>query len=151
MKIIRSFFLIITFILCAVNLSAENKISTDPELHKIALEMKSAVLNMDMAYLINHVAPSGTYFIDTGYSHDQIERLVRDKNSWLYKYLFVDKNSVKNYFKQARDLKIKVFKRDINSIMISYQSSNFEAHKWIENCLIKINGKWYFDGIFTCL
>lgn len=150
MKTIKSVFLTVIFILFTVNLSAENKIDTDPELHKMAWEMRSAILNIDTAYLMKYVAPSGTYFIDTVYSHEQIERMIMDKNSWLYKHLFIGDNSVKSYFKQAINLNIKIYKRDTNAIMVSYQSSNFEEVKWVENCFIKINGIWYFDGIFNC-
>lgn len=151
MKTIKVFFLtIIFFVLCTADLSAANKIDTDPKLHKMADEMMIAVLNMDTAYLMKYVAPSGTYFMDTVYSHDQIEKMINDENSWLYKHLFVGDNSVKSYFEQARNLKIKIFERDTNAIMVSYQSSNFEAFKWVENCFIRKNGTWYFDGIFTC-
>lgn len=150
MKAINIFSFVIIFILYAVDLSAEDKIETNPELHKMAWEMRRAVLNMDATYLMKYVAPSGTYFIDSAYSHEQIEKLIGDKNSWLYHHLFGNKDSVRNYFNQAHDLKIKVFPRNTDAIMVSYQSSNFEAVKWIENCFIKINGKWYMDGIFTC-
>lgn len=150
MKTIVRFLIISYFVLNTVSISSENKTDADPQLHKMAWEMRSAVLNMDINYLMKYVAPSGTYFIDNIYSHDDIDKMFRDKNSWLYKHLFVGDTSVKDYFIRAHNLKIIIYKRDTNAILVSYQSSNFEELKWVENCFIMINETWYFDGIFTC-
>lgn len=151
MKTIQCFVLLcIIWLISFVNLSSANEISTNSTLQNTALQMRLAILNTDTAYLLKFVAPSGTFFIDTVYSRSEIEKMLTDKNSWLFKHLFLGDSSVKSYFKKAQNLKIRIFKRNTNAIMISYQSSNFDALHWIENCLVKVNDHWYFDGIFSC-
>lgn len=150
MKTIKFYFFAIILTLYAVELSAKDEVENNTEVREMALKMRSAVLNMDTTYLMKYVAPTGTNFIDSAYSHEQIKKLIEDKNSWLYHHLFGNADSVMKYFHQAKDIKIKIFSRNTDAIMVSYQSSNFEAVKWIENCFIRINGKWYMDGIFAC-
>jgi hypothetical protein len=120
------------------------------EIEKLAKEVKDAVIKKDINRLMKYVSPSGVYFIDDKYTYEQIEEIIRKKNSWLYKHLFVGENSVINYFQKANDLEIKIHHRNSNAIFVSYHSSNVKPVNWLECCFIKIKGKWYFDGIFSC-
>lgn len=120
------------------------------ELERIANDVKTAVIKQDVGTLMQYVSPSGTYFIDEVYTYAQIKEMLENKTSWLYKHLFVGKNSVKNYFENAKNLDTKIHSRDNKAFFISYQSSNYNSYNWIECCFIRINGKWYFDGIFYC-
>ena len=151
MKIIRK---IITLILLisffAMDIFAEKKSHINDELNEISNNLKKAVLNEDKNYLHEFVAPSGSFFIDTQYTREQLGYLLNAKNSWLYKYLFVGENSINNYFLQAKDIKTNIYIRGPNSAMIIYESSNYPAHNWVENCILKINDRWFFDGIFSC-
>jgi len=127
--------------------ASDNELS---ELNVIAMDVKDAVEREDMNRLMQYVAPSGTYFIDKPYTYAQIDKLISTKGSWLYKHLFVGENSIKDYLNNAKNLKVVINHRDHAAIQISYPSSNYDRLKWIECCFMKINGHWYFDGIFSC-
>lgn len=138
-----------TFLLISSVYGNDNK-NELVELNDIAKNLKEAVIREDGDLLMQYVSPSGTYFIDSVYTFAEIKELLRTKNSWLYKHLFSGENSVKKYFQDAENLKIKIHRRNNEAIFISYQSSNYDSIKWVECCFIKINAKWYFDGIFSC-
>jgi len=139
------FFLSVIFPIIA--LSNENN---NPEIDFIAEDVKGAVLRENTNTLMKYVSSAGTYFIDNVYTYEQIEKLLKDKDSWLCKHLFSGENSVKNYFKSSKNLKVKIYNRNNSAIMLSYQSSNHDAVEWVECCFINISGRWYFDGIFYC-
>jgi len=119
-------------------------------INRIAKALQAAVMREDVGYLMRYVSPSGTYFIDGVYSFEEIKNSMEDRNGWLNKHIFSSDNSIKSYFLNAKNLKIKVHHRNKRSIMISYQSSNYDPTDWVECCLIKEKGKWYFDGVFYC-
>lgn len=143
---------IIVLILFSINMAidARGAENADKLFYNLATEIKKAVAEQDTNRLLTYVAPSGTYFIDSVYSYDEIKDVIGKKDSWLYKYLFTDRNSVKSYFQSAEEMKIKVHHRNENAVLISYQSSNYDPNRWVECCFIKLKDKWYFDGIFYC-
>jgi hypothetical protein len=118
------------------------------KIEKLAKEVQEAVLHSDIDRLMRYVHSSGTVFIDTAYTREEISRLMRDEDSWLYKHLFVGRSSVRSYFRNAKNLKIKVHRQSDIAMFVSYESSNYE--KWMESCFIRIDGRWYFNGIFSC-
>lgn len=118
--------------------------------NRMAKDLMAAVMREDMRYLMKYVSPSGTYFIDERYSREEISNSMGDSNGWLHKHLFSGDKSVKSYFSKAENLKINIKKRNSRSILITYKSSNYNSVDWVECCLFKVKGKWYFDGIFYC-
>lgn len=140
----------IMILLAASIVSMTAQCSNNDDVSKLAYDLKDAVLEEKRERLLEFVAPQGTNSIDSSYTKKQVVELMNDHNSWLFKYLFLDDKSVKNYFKEAKDLKVKVYTRSNESTFVSYQTSNHKPTEWVECCLIKINGKWYFDGIFEC-
>lgn len=121
-----------------------------PALNKMAKDTRTAILNMDKRYIMKHVSPKGIYFIDTAYSKEQINKLLDDKDSWLYKKLYIGDTSAKYYFENAQDISETIYKRGKDAIMILYQSGGIDKKSSLESCYIKINGVWYFDGVFSC-
>lgn len=121
------------------------------ELEKIAYEVRTGVIKEDVEMLLKYVSPAGTSFIDDHYTYEEIRELLKNKDSWLYKHLFWGENSVKKYFDSAKELTIKIhyFNKD-EAVSIFYQSSNYAPRNWVECCFVKINEKWYFNGIFYC-
>ena len=118
---------------------------------KLAQEMKIAVINRDVKAIIRHVNPRGMYFLDRFYTFDEVVRLIEDKDSWLYKHMFEESKSVRNYFIRAKGNKYIIQHMGKGWISIVYQSSNYERSEWIESCFYLVDKKWYFNsGIFDC-
>jgi len=143
--IIGLFLLLITAVLC----KNDNNLK---EIEGIANELRIAVLNQDIETLLKYVSPGGTYFIDDLYHYSEIKELLYTNDSWLYKHLFVGEKSVRHYFENAENLRIKIDILDEykDAPMIFYQSSNYKPLNWVECCLIKHGERWYFNGIFSC-
>lgn len=118
------------------------------EVERLAKVVQGAVVNKDIDKLMQYVHPSGTVFIDAAYTKAEISSLMKDKDSWLYKHLFVGEKSVRTYLLQAKNLKTSVHPQSDTAMFVFFESSNYE--KWQESCFIQIDGKWYFDGIFSC-
>lgn len=122
----------------------------DPLLARMATETRTAILNYDSNYILKYVSAEGIVFEDTLYSKEQIISLLKDKQSWLYKYLYSGKSSVKYFFDKAQDAEVKIIQKGANAVMIIYASKNTNEKRMLENCYININDTWYWDGIFSC-
>ncbi len=140
----------IMFLLLCFTADAGQEENIVIDISKIAETLRTAVINEDTDCLLKYVSPSGTYFIDDVWSYEKVRKSMKDKDGWLFRHLFSNDNSVKNYFLKAKDLHIKVYQQNDKSVMISFQSSNYDPNDWVECCLIKVKGKWYFDGVFYC-
>ncbi len=121
------------------------------EFEKIADEVRTAVIKEDVKILLKYVSSTGTSFVDDHYTFGEIRELLKNKDSWLCKHLFWGENSIKKYFENAEGLTIKIhyYNKD-KAVSIFYQSLNNAPRNWVECCFIKINEKWYFNGIFYC-
>lgn len=150
MRALICLLLLISPIVCAAEENISGEIVTDPAFQLISNELQRAISDANVSCLMKYVAPTGTYVIDEVYTHKQIKKMLINKKSWLYKHLFVGRESIRGYFERAENIRLKVFKRGTNAILISYQASNIAPTDWAECCLIKVNGTWYFDGIFSC-
>ena len=104
------------------------------DFYRITMEIKDAVLREDVDYLMKYVAPSGTYFIDAHYTYEEIRELLQGKESWLYKFLFEDEDSVKKYFEDVPDLEIEIM--PYGPAEAGYKSVSFlywlrsKVHSW---------------------
>ena len=117
------------------------------------MEVKDAVVRQDTEYLMRYVSPRGTYFIDNLYTHDEINELIKDKDSWLYRHLFEGNTSVKSYFVNATELEVKIYPQGDDHIFVTYRSLDRQGDRpsdYVECCFSKRGGRWYFDGIFSC-
>jgi hypothetical protein len=146
--IVFIFILIGTVVPCMT--LADDGTLENPALSKMSKDTRTAILNMDKGYIMKHVSPKGIYFIDKVYSKEQINNLLDDRDSWLYKKLYIGETSAKYFFENAHDISEKVYKRGVDAIMILYQSGGNDKESSLESCYIKVNGVWYFDGIFNC-
>ena len=117
-------------------------------LEDVIRHIHDAVVRKDIGALMEFVHPTGTVFIDSGYTKAEILSLMKDPESWLHKHLFVGENSVRTYFLTAKNLKINVHRYNENAVFVSFASSNHQ--RWPECCFIKIDNKWVFSGIFSC-
>ena len=77
---------------------------------------------------------------------------MKDKDSWLYKWLFVYPYSPKVFFDGVADLEIKMLHQDpaLGGVFVIYRSAASPPSDWQECCFYKKDGKWYFAGIFSC-
>ena len=134
------------------DLSAQNEGFYDADLYRIVIEVKDAVVRQDTEYLMRYVSPGGTDFIDNHYTYDEIDQAMKDKDSWLYKWLFLNPYSAKVFFDTATDLEIKMYHQDpaLGGIWVTYRPPGSQPNEWLECCFYKRNGKWYFAGIFSC-
>ena len=124
----------------------------DADLYRIIIEVKDAVVRQDTEYLMRYVNPRGIDFIDNNYTYDEIDEAMRDKDSWLYKWLFLYPSSPKALFDGVTDLEIRILHQapEIGGFLVTYRSANSPQPDWEECCFYKEDGKWYFDGIFSC-
>ena len=122
----------------------------DADLYQIVIEVKDAVVRQDTEYLMRYVSPRGTTSIDKNYTYDEIDKAIKDKDSLLYKWLFLNPYSPKVFFDAATDLEIRMYHRDpaIGGIWVTYRPPASQPSDWQECCFYKENGRWYFDGIF---
>ncbi len=142
----RIFFIMISFLLCSNVYAGSN----NAELITIANKLKDAVTKNDVSLIYKYIHSDGVYFMDDRLTRIETNKLLKDANSPLYRYLFGSDDSIKSYLLSAQDLKIKVHYRDKYSAIVSFASSNHPVEEWKECCFIKRNKRWYFDGIFYC-
>jgi hypothetical protein len=147
-KIKIHIFIVILSFFFACNSCAENNDLL--ELNTLANKLRNAILNNDLEFVSKFINPSGMYFGDSVYTSQEIRQFLKDENSWLYKHLFGKKDSVKSFFINANDIKIKIYYRGDDAYHISFQSSNYDPTEWMECCFIRIKGTLFFDGIFSC-
>ncbi len=107
-----------------------------------------AVANGDADYVLRYVPVSGLHFIDSYYTSSEIKQLLHDEDTWLWKYLFNGPSSIRSAFKYGSLSSISIKKRSDIAAIIVYDFQKKEKN--VENCMIKIKGEWYFDGIFSC-
>jgi hypothetical protein len=93
-------------ILALMLFPSQEAIGSDNEIYNIANNLIEAVINKDIEKLMAYVSKDGTWFIDTAYSYDQINKSMKDKDGWLHHHLFIGDKSVKEYFEKAKDIKI---------------------------------------------
>lgn len=142
---------IFVFIVLQLIAGIQNANAAD-KLYKLTMDLENAILQQNVAKLMKYVSPFGITVIDDPYTYEEVNNLIRDKNSWLYKHLFVGERSVKKYFETAENLKIKIHYQTLDSADfmyadVIYQSSNYHWVNWVESCFVysKKDNKWYFD------
>ena len=126
---------------------------TKEEACQLMRELIEAVKKKDVNRILTHVHPKGTYILDGYWTRDEIIKELKDKKSRLYGHLFSSEKSVKKYLENAKDLTCKITWRvsgEYKGIFVSLQSSNYSDVDWVECCMSLENGKWYFDGMFSC-
>lgn len=135
-------------------LSGQNGEFHDADLYRIVIEVKDAIVRQDTEYLMGYLSPGGTDFIDSHFTYDEIDELMKDKDSWLYKSLFLDPYSEKVFFDGVTDLEILMVHQDplLGGVLVIYRSRSAAGQpgNWHECCFYKRDGKWYFAGIFSC-
>ena len=142
-----TFYIVFTLALfCSFTCDASEK----SELMVIAKSIKQAILLNDSSVMQKYVHSDGVYFMDDKMSRDEVIKSLQNKESTLYRYLFGNTGSIKNYLQTADKLKIRIIMRDKTSAIVSFPSINHEPEEWKECCFIKRKNKWYFDGIFYC-
>lgn len=136
------FFLAVSTAIC------ENRLSN--EVDRFANKAMFGVINTDIEQLLKMISKHGVYFGDSKFSKNEISRLLKDKNSLLYKHMFAADDSVKAYFDKNKNISLVVLNRGSKSAIVKYRSDTLNEDEWLECCFIKIDNKWYFDGMFYC-
>ncbi|WP_243358422.1 hypothetical protein [Fundidesulfovibrio terrae] len=118
-----------------------------PAVMSIAKDIQRAIIAEDAGRLMSHVRKR-VVFVDEYYSKEILGELIKDRESWLQRNLFVGDDSLKKYFETARDVKI-ILNNVGSEVVISYQSSNYPAHAWPWCSIVVENERWYFSDMFA--
>lgn len=137
------------------------------ELKEIGLHLREAILSHDATVILKYVANDGIPCVDGIIPYDKILNDLKNRNSWLYCYLFSSEvfekqykddlypMSLDSYFMKAVNVQIEVsFMKDNDKVIsdygcIYYKSSNMEYAP--EICFFLKNGKWTFtDSPYNC-
>lgn len=151
MKIIMALFTLLVLAVPSFKVHANNmETSVTDEVVLISTEIGNYVLAKDLEGLMKYVPEGGVYFIDDHYTKAEVRTLLYNKDSWLYKHLFFEDKSVFRKFGNKPVEVEAVFKRDNNAVRVRYGTGTDKGGSPVDNCLFKIDGLWYFDGIFYC-
>lgn len=112
--------------------------------------IEKSVSRGDVDGLMLSVPETGIYFVDGLFSREEVHRLLLDKTSWLYRYMFSGDESVSRKLASMgkTETEIEVIKRGEDAWMVRYSAKG--SPDLVENCVIRRDGVWYFDGMFYC-
>lgn len=110
--------------------------------------VERSVSRGDIDDLMSAVPETGIYFVDGLFSRKEVHRLLLDKTSWLYRYIFSGEKSVGRKLASMGKSEIEVIKRGQDAWMVRYSAK--DSPDLVENCVIRRDGVWYFDGMFYC-
>lgn len=116
---------------------------------KFSREIERSVSRSDVDGLMSAVPETGIYFVDGFFSREEVHRLLLDKTSWLYRYIFSGDESVGRKLASMGRTEIEVLKRGQDAWMVRYSTKEYYPGS-VENCVIHRDGAWYFDGMFYC-
>ncbi|MBI4379507.1 MAG: hypothetical protein HY578_10470 [Nitrospinae bacterium] len=139
----------------------------EKELKEIGAHIRGAVLQHDVEKILKYIANDGIPCNDSIIPLNKVRKDLKDRNSWLYCYLFSAKKFEKIYkdvlypmglerfFREASDVQIDVSfmeikgKKKSNYGCIRYKATNIEYAP--EFCFFFENGKWTFtDSLYNC-
>ncbi|MFP5223060.1 MAG: hypothetical protein ACLGSA_12285 [Acidobacteriota bacterium] len=113
---------------------------------RFAEEIRTLIINYDVSEIENHLQ-SGFYVSNTALLKDDIIRMLHDTNSWLYRNLFANNDSVRSHLIESKSLEIHV-QQEKDYFIISYVNpENTTALQ--PSVTIKLNnGTWLFSDLF---
>jgi len=121
----------------------------DTQVIAVSESIGKALRDEDVHTIVGLVPKSGLYFIDGFFEYQEVVQLLNSRSSWLYRHLFVGEDSAKDRLEKLGQFQIRAYWRGRDAVLVVYTNGASEPRK-LENCLVKLHDRWYFDGIFSC-
>jgi len=110
-----------------------------------ALAIKDAIVSNDVATLTRFFA-NVIWFVDDRYDKKELVELLSDKNSWLYKDIFGENDSLRTYLANASDVKI-IIHEDSEFYLVVFSSPSSSRSMPPNMNLICKGGRLYITNM----